>query len=415
MKILIAIEELRIGGAQTFTLRLAQALHEAGNQVYLYSMYWQFTEHDLLRRLAPDVELLQFQPQIKAVDNVLVRAEGWLQRRGKPAELRYISLRKHLERIIREKKIEVIHSQTFKCDHLVALVLSSFPQIPMVITMHGDYEQFLAFYRSGADYVIPDYPKRLVNIISRVNGIAYLSDQNLEVLRPDVLSLPTAHIRLQRTYNGLAAYFSADARRFTRASLLIPENAFVVGMVARGIPEKGWEPLILAYQRLKAESIRPVHLILVGSSHFLTSLEEKHNNDSNIHFLGFVNNPVDCVAAFDIGVLASSLKESLPNSIAEYLFCGKPVISTNVGEIQRMLTTDGGQEAGLLISFPESGLANAQELYQAMHRYATDDSMLKQHQEYAHQAFVKFDMNRCVKAYTELYRLCHSKMTKLNK
>ena len=65
MKILIAVEEFRIGGAQIFALRLAQALHERGHQVYLYSMYWQYTEHDLVKRLAPDVELIQYQPTNK--------------------------------------------------------------------------------------------------------------------------------------------------------------------------------------------------------------------------------------------------------------------------------------------------------------------------------------------------------------
>lgn len=122
MNILVAVEELRIGGAQTFALRLAQALYEAGNRVYLYSMYWQFTEHDLLKRLAPDVELLQYQPQFEALDNVLMRAEGWLQRRGKPAALRNGSLRKHLEQVIRAKDIELIHSQTFKCEDRKSVV-----------------------------------------------------------------------------------------------------------------------------------------------------------------------------------------------------------------------------------------------------------------------------------------------------
>lgn len=102
MNISVAVEELRIGGEQTFALRLAQALHEAGNRIYLYNMYWQFTEHDLLKHLAPDVELLQFQPQIKAIDNVQVRAEGWLQRRGKSAAFRYESLRKHLTRVVKQ-------------------------------------------------------------------------------------------------------------------------------------------------------------------------------------------------------------------------------------------------------------------------------------------------------------------------
>ena len=411
MKILIALEDLRIGGAQTFALRLAQALHEAGNKVYLYNMYWQFTEHDLVKRLAPDVELLQYQPTNRRLDTLRMRAEGWLQRRGNQTNLRAGSLRKHLQGILQEKNIDVVHSHTFKCDHLMAQTLRRFPRIRFVVTMHGDYEQFLAFYRLGTEYVIPGYLHKLTDILARVNGMAYLSDQNLEVLQSDITAVPTGHIQLRRIYNGLAAHYSEEASQFTRQALVIPEHALVYGMVARGVPEKGWEPLIRAYQRLKNEQARPVHLVIVGSSSFLSTLEQKYKTDSSLHFLGFVNNPVDCIRAFDVGVLASSLKESLPNSIAEYLFCGKPAISTDVGEIRSMIAAGDGREAGLLINFPKQGLADDQQLFEAMAAYATDETMLHLHQALAAQAFSKFDMARCVQAYTQLYQECQPQST----
>ncbi|WP_210519751.1 glycosyltransferase family 4 protein [Hymenobacter terricola] len=410
MNILVAVEELRIGGAQTFALRLAQALHNAGHRVYLYNMYWQFTEHDLVKRLAPDVELLQYKPASQPMDAFLMRAEGWLERRGQQFALRNGILRKHLNQVIKEKSIDIIHSHTFKCDHLITQVLRQIPRIAHVITMHGDYEQFLKFYRLGTAYVIPNYLQKLSEVLSRVNGIAYLSTQNLEVLQPDVTAVSTGHIRLRRIYNGLDAQISEEANLFTRKALEIPAEALVFGMVARGVPEKGWEPLVQAYQQVKAEATQPVHLVLVGSSAFLDSLREKYKADGNIHFLGFVNNPVDCVESFDVGVLASSLKESLPNSIAEYLFCKKPVISTTVGEIQQMITTPDGQEAGLLIEFPEYGLADGQQLYEAMAQYAGNKALLRQHQQLASQAFTKFDMKRCVQAYTELYQACQPEL-----
>ena len=406
MNILVAVEELRIGGVQTFALRLAQALHEAGHRVFLYNMYWQFTEHDLVKRLAPDVELLQYQPTSRRLDTLRMRAEGWLQRRGQRVDLRVGSLRKHLHGILREKNIDVVHSHTFKCDSFMAQALRQFPLVGFVVTMHGDYEQFLAFYRLGKEYVIPGYLEKLADILARVNSIAYLSDQNLEVLQPDIAAVPTGHIQLRRIYNGLAACYSDDASRFTRQALAIPERALVYGMVARGVPEKGWEPLIRAYQRLKTVQARPVHLVIVGSSPLLSKLEQEHKADGSLHFLGFVNNPVDCVRAFDVGVLASSLKESLPNSIAEYLFCGKPAISTDVGEIRNMITTSDGREAGLLIDFPAQGLADDQQLFDAMAAYVTDKTMLHLHQSLAALAFSKFEMASCVEAYTQLYQAC---------
>ena len=412
MNILVAVEELRFGGAQTFALRFAQALYEAGHNVWLYSMYANLTETELVHRLAPNVPVLAYEPMLPVLDKLMQRADGWLERRQRHRSLRRQVVKAHLRRILRQHRIDVVSSNTFKSDELMAEVLETdFPTVPLVVTMHGDYEQFWEFYQAGKQYVLPNYSARLQRTLARVTAVAYLADQNLRVLEPSITpATQTAHLTCRRIYNGMEGRYSPERARFSRAALGIEPSAFVVGMVARGVPEKGWEPLIVAYQRLKAGSVRPVHLILVGSSQFLSSLREKYQADTNIHFLGFVNNPVDCVDVFDVGVLASSLKESLPNSIAEYLFCGKPAISTDIGEIQRMLTTDEGQEAGLLISFPEQGLANAQELYQAMYRYATDEPMQKEHQRFARLAFTKFDMARCVQAYAELYQSCQLQM-----
>lgn len=402
MNILIAVEELRIGGAQTFALRLAQALHEAGHRVYLYAMYWQYTEHDLVKRLAPDVELLEYRPAAGGMDTFLLRTDDWLQRHGYALSLRRRSLLGHLRQILKNKRIDVVSSNTFKADALLADALRSFDRIPLVVTMHGDYEQFLTFYRQQQQYVIPGYLSKLTNTIARINGVAYLSEQNLEAIRLN--QSVAVNLILRQIYNGLDGCVSDEATNYTRQHLRIAPDALVFGMVARGVPEKGWEPVIQAYQRLRAEISRPTNLLLVGASPFLTELSEKYKADDSLRFLGFVNNPIDCIESLDVGILASSLKESLPNSIAEYLFCGKAVISTDVGEIRQMIRTDAGQQAGLLIDFPQQGLADTELLYQAMRQYATNATLLTQHQQWAQQAFAKFDMGECIAAYTQLYQ-----------
>ena len=60
MKILLSIEDLRTGGAQVFGMRLAQALHERGHQVWLYSHYPTYINHELVKQVAPDVPVLGF-------------------------------------------------------------------------------------------------------------------------------------------------------------------------------------------------------------------------------------------------------------------------------------------------------------------------------------------------------------------
>ncbi len=419
MNILVAVEELRFGGAQTFALRFAQALREAGHNVWLYSMYGNLTETELVRRLAPDVPVLAYEPDSAGRDAFVQRADGWLERHGQPRSLRRRALRAHLARMLRQYRIEVVSSNTFKSDELMAEVLAaSFPSVPLVVTMHGDYEQFWAFYQAAGAYVLPAYPARLARTLARVTGMAYLADQNLRVLEPAVVpTAHTAHIQRRRIYNGMEGRFSADTSLYTRAALGIEPEAFVVGMVARGVAEKGWEPLMQAFDLLSQDSAllsRPVHVVVVGSSPFIDGLREQYAGNSRAHFPGFVNNPVDCVPTFDVGVLASSLKESLPNSIAEYLFAGRPVVSTDVGEIGNMLRPEldlgrpvagePTESAGFLIDFPPAGeQASPQQLYTALRRYATDADLLQRHQALALLAFRKFSMSRCVAAYEALY------------
>jgi glycosyltransferase involved in cell wall biosynthesis len=425
MNILVAVEELRFGGAQTFALRLAQALHESGHQVWLYTLYANLTETELVRRLAPDVPVLAYRPALPTVDHLLQRTENWLERRGWRLNWRQQSLVRHLRKCLRDHAIDVVSSNTFKSDEVMALALSEpgLSKVPLVITMHGDYEQFWAFHQQGGAYVLPNYQQRLTQTLSRASGVVYLADQNLTVLNPAIVPpAATKHLRRRRIYNGLEGRLSSEHPRYTRQALGIPAEALIFGMVARGVAEKGWKPVLEAFAQLKAEPglSRPVHLVLVGASPHLDELGQAYAANDHIHFLGFVNNPVDCVGAFDVGILASSLKESLPNSIAEYLYGGKAVISTEVGEIRNMLRpvldvdapAEANEElAGLLVPFPPAGhLASSHELYVAMRRYVAEPNLLTQHQAIAQLAFRKFDMGQCVAAYQSFYLSCQATM-----
>jgi hypothetical protein len=74
-------------------------------------------------------------------------------------------------------------------------------------------------------------------------------------------------------------------------------------------------------------------LVLVGSSDYLDGLRAATTNP-RVHFVGFAPNPIDWVRLFDVGLLPSYFaSESLPNCVAEYLFCGAPVVATRIGEI----------------------------------------------------------------------------------
>jgi glycosyltransferase involved in cell wall biosynthesis len=398
MNILLAVEDLRTGGAQTFVLRLAQALHGAGHTVHLYTHYAHHTNEDLVRQLAPDVPVIAFGTNSLA-DSALRKADGLRRRLGLTASWRESQLIQHLRQTIERLQPDIVNTHTIKADYAAAKALQGLG-IPLVITMHGCYELFL--HKADAPEVTPKGNYAL----QHAAGVVYLTDKNLEIFRQPGVR-PLASLPHAKIYNGFDGQFSAAKAEHTREKLGIPADAFVAGMVARGIPEKGWQHAVDSFLAL-SEKLDKLHLVLVGESDYLTDLRARYPHPQ-LHFTGFSRNPIDWVDLFDVGLLPSYFHaESLPNSIAEYLSCGKPVIASRIGEVPTMLETDQGL-AGMLLDQADWKLTAPQQLTHAIERYATDAALLGHHSELASLAFEKFKMDRCVASYGEMFNSAISK------
>lgn len=396
MNILIAIEDLRTGGAQIFGMRLAQALHQRGHQVHLYSHYASYANYPLLRQVAPDVPVLAFDPGVPGLDWLTRKIQGGLRRLGRPFPGRERLVERHLKRTLERLGVEVLNSHMIKSDYVAtAAATAAHPAVPVVITMHGCYEEFL---HKATE---PEVTLKSRQALRQAAGVVYLTAKNLEIFSvPGVR--PLADVPHAQIYNGFDGRFSAPDQLPSRAQLGIGEQDMVFGMVARGIAEKGWRYALSSFAELQAEFPR-THLVLVGSSEYLNELQAA-TTTPNVHFVGFAPNPIDWVRLFDVGLLPSYFaSESLPNSIAEYLFCGVPVVATRIGEIPQMLAVPGQGLAGVLVEQNGRGLSNPEALTAALRAYLTDEALLETHRQLARRCFDKFRMERCVAAYEALF------------
>ena len=396
MKILLSIEDLRTGGAQVFGMRLAQALHQRGHQAWLYSHYPSYTNHALVKQIAPDVPVLGFEAGVPGLEWLSRKMQGLLRRFGKPFPLREQLVERHLRRSMEQLGVQLINSHMIKSDYVAAAAAAGAqPQVPLVITMHGCYEDFLH------NSVEPEVTLKSREALRQAAAVVYLTQKNLEIFSvPGVRSfddIPHAQI-----YNGFDGHFSASDKLPTRSQLGIGEQDIVFGMVARGIVEKGWAYALRSFEEISV--VHPsAHLVLVGSSDYLTDLKVVNTNPY-VHFVGFASNPIDWVRLFDVGLLPSYFaSESLPNSIAEYLFCGTPVVATRIGEIPQMLEVPVQGLAGVLLEQNGCGLTNPEELTAAMRAYLTNPGLLATHKARATLCFGKFRMARCVAAYEAIF------------
>lgn len=391
MNILITVETLVTGGAEVFSMRLSEALAQ-GDKVILYRFYEDYINPELTARLAPGVKLAFFH---SPVDQILRKADSVLKKFKLDFSVRNYFIRRHLRNIIQENQIDIIHSNQFKVDYEVAKVATSLG-IPVLVTIHGDY---LKFWHQQPSPIL-NYKPKVFASLSRISQVACISDVQLAFFKTNILPRLSQTRELLKIYNGYSLDGIPEDGQKIRKRLGIGEGDFVFGMVSRGIPEKGWETLIQAFLAINDPK---THLVLVGESPYLTKLKERNKGLTNIHFVGFSANPVEYIYIFDVGLLPSVYgSESLPTVVIEYLFCGKPVVGSDVGEIRNMITEPEHGLAGMMLSV-EQGKVDWLKLKECMERYLHDPVLLRNHGRIALLAAEKFHIATCRKAYRSAY------------
>jgi glycosyltransferase involved in cell wall biosynthesis len=264
--------------------------------------------------------------------------------------------------------------------------------------MHGDYEEFYEKIKLDKK-VVANYLSFIRTSYTEIDVIGYLSDRNLISLKlagnyPDLVT--------RKIYNGFyGLYKDHRSKADIRKELGIPEEAIVFVMVARVVEGKGWAELIDAFNKMNEEN---TWLLLIGDGPALNELKLNSNNkNKRVVFTGNHANPIDLVKVCDVGVLPSKFRESLPNSIMEYLFCGVPVIATAVGEIPYMLNVDEAP-AGIAITFPdteENSKAYKDDLYNAL-KLMLNAQEYNKYKKNTESAFRRFDMETCYQEYFQL-------------
>lgn len=126
-----------------------------------------------------------------------------------------------------------------------------------------------------------------------------------------------------------------EARYSVRRELRIPDDAVIIGMVARFDPQKDHKNLINA-AGVFCRSNKNIHFILCGDgitngNKQLAKWIQEHNLQVNFHLLGRRADIARITTAFDIAS-SSSYGEGFPNVVGEAMTCEVPCVVTNVGD-----------------------------------------------------------------------------------
>lgn len=393
MNILLTTEVIHPGGAETFVLRLSSALQYAGHNVQILIFYKKGFNKKLYNLLAPDVPL-SF-AEIPA-PSFLRKVDSFFLKSSTDYSIRDRFIKQTIKKIIEQNDIEVIHSHLLKVDRLCIEVARE-KNIPVVTTIHGDYLQFFNKTRQQIPIPLVNYDRKALSNLKQLKKIVCISDKQIEFFNNN-FSEDTKG-KIVKIYNGYDGY-PEQARKTLRKRLNIQETDMVFGMVSRGIAEKGWEVAINAIQKLNNPHI---HLVLIGESDYLVGLSEKYKSETQVHFIGHSDKPLDWITMMDVGLLPTTYaSESLPTVIIEYLCCHIPSIASDAGEIINMLQINS-KPAGIIVPIKNNSVS-VDEVAAAMQRYITDAGLYATHKKNAILCYEQFDMNKCIESYLATYQ-----------
>jgi glycosyltransferase involved in cell wall biosynthesis len=353
--ILMAGYAFAAGGGETFPIKLANLLKKAGYGITFINCHLEPTEPGIRDMLNKDIPLLELY-RLDKLDNV-----------------------------VNDFGIDIVHSHHASVDLMICDLLKININCKVVFNSHGMYEMMPASQFKG---ILPLIDKRVSKII-------YAADKNLEVFTSSPM-YPDRFIKINNALEDI------PINPVSRKELNINEEDFVLCLVSRAIPEKGWEEGIEAVRLARNLCGKEIHLLLIGEGPEYVRL--KHIvNYSYIHFLGFKKNIRDYFAASNMGFLPSRFPgESFPLVIIDSLKSGSPVLASDIGEISNMLKTESGL-AGSVFSLKKWKIPT-QEVAEIISKYVTDQDYYQEHLKLSEKAAKKFDPVEMLAKYENMYK-----------
>jgi glycosyltransferase involved in cell wall biosynthesis len=249
--------------------------------------------------------------------------------------------------IARQTGAAVLHSHDMRAN-AVSFVLRRSYSLPWIAHVHGWlgnthrgrwrlYEAIDKRLICGADLVLVGSQAAAAEV--RACGV-----QNVEVV-PNAVAIP-------------AADAGEASSALVRASLGLPGDALVFGMVGRLHPGKGQEVFLRAFADA-ARDMPNLYGLVVGEGEHkarLTALAAELGLSGRLHFVGYVQDIVPYVRAMDV-VVVPSIKDSLPLTALEAMALSRPIIVSRAGDLQ-ILVQNG--VTGLVVPIGDPGAVAVQ-------------------------------------------------------
>ncbi len=263
---------------------------------------------------------------------------------------------KRLSEIIRERKIDIVHSQGGRADFYARMAAKKLrPKVEIVNTVAMPVKGYdVRALRKGIYWFFDRFSERYVDRFIVVS----------EVLRETLINqhkIPEG--KIAKIYNGieLSEYEPDDSGepfKKIKKEYGISEEVFLIGAVGRLVWQKGFKYLIESIPEI-IETFPQTKILIVGDGPLRAEMEalgERLKIGKNIIFSGFRSDIKEILSAIDLLVIPSLL-EGFPVVTLEAMAMAKPIIATNIDGIAEQITD--GVDGILVLPNNPSALAKA--------------------------------------------------------
>lgn len=236
-----------------------------------------------------------------------------------------------LRALIRSVAPDVVHAHMPPAELYTRLALLFLHPAPvMVISKHNDEPFFRCVGQAAMGRWVSRRATRMIAISDAVNAYAR-KHLNMPADR-----VTTVHYGIDpRPYEQI----SENRRQDVRTVWDIPPDAWVIGTVARLVPQKALRVLLMAYAQYRVQARQASRLVLVGRGPLeaeLKALSHQLGLESEIVWAGFREDIPAVMNAFDAFVLTSSY-EGFGLVLLEAMAAARPVVASRVSAIPEIV------------------------------------------------------------------------------
>ncbi len=245
---------------------------------------------------------------------------------------------KRLSEIVRERKINIVHSQGGRADFYARIAVRRLkPKVKVVNTVAMPVKGYdVGALRKGVyrffDWLSERYADRFI-VVSEVLRETLLSSYKIP---PD---------KVIKIYNGIElneyrpnGKGVRSQKSEVRSEFGLSKDAPVIGAIGRMVWQKGFEYLIESIPEI-IKTLPKSKILIVGDGPLregIEALSKEFRVRDNVIFAGFRSDIKEILSALDLFIIPS-LSEGFPMVTLEAMAMAKPIVATNIDGITEQI------------------------------------------------------------------------------